>query len=164
MNYYNVGKIVNTHGIKGEVKIESQTDFDRFTPGNVLYIEKNRELIEVVVQTHRVHKGFDLVSFIGYDDINSVLPFKGLMIKIDEEHQEELPDGEYYFHDLIGLDVYNQFNTFIGKVIDIMDLPQGEILVVGREHKKNGLIPFVDEFIIDVLDDRIIIQEIEGLL
>ena len=164
MKYYIVGQIVNTHGLKGEVKINSETDFDRFKPGNILYIKRQNEYIKVVVATHRVHKGLDLVSFVNYQDINLIEHFKGCTLVIDDTQLEELAADEYYFHDLIGKKVYNQNNEYIGDVCDIRDLPHGEILEIKRENKKNGLVPFNKEFIIEVLEDSIIINEIEGLL
>ncbi len=163
MKYYTVGKIINTHGIKGEVKINNDSDFDRFNVGNKLYIERNKQLIEVTVASHRIHKGFDLVSFVSYQDINLVLDFKGCTVKIDENQHDDLEDDEFYFDELIGKKVYNQSNVFVGIVVEVRDLPQGELLEIQREGKKNALVPFVNEFIISV-DDEIIINEIEGLL
>lgn len=67
--WFNVGKIVNTHGIRGEVRVISRTDFpeERYKKGNTLYIfmEKSEEPIEIIVKSHRVHKSFDLLSFEG---------------------------------------------------------------------------------------------------
>lgn len=164
MEYYLVGEIINTHGIKGELKIQSETDFDRFAVGNVLYIQRDKQYIEVKVASHRVHKSYDLVSFVGYQDINLVEIFKGCKIWIDNSVLDELPDDEYYFHELMNKKVYNQKNEYIGIVVEIRDLPQGEIIEIARENKKNGLVPFNKEFIIDVTSDSIIINEIEGLL
>lgn len=164
MNYFLVGEIINTHGIKGELKIKSETDFDRFEKGNKVFVKKRNEYIKMIVSSHRVHKGFDLVSFVGYEDINLVEQFKGLSIWIDEDSLEELDDDEYYFHDLMNMPVYNQYDVFIGNVCEIRDLPHGDILEIEREGKKNALVPFNKEFIIDVTDEKIIINEIEGLL
>lgn len=164
MQYYLVGEIINTHGIKGELKINSETDFDRFEKGNVLYIKKRNEYIKMTVASHRVHKGFDLVSFISYQDINLVEQFKACKLYVDETQLGELDDDEYYFHDLMNMPVYNQYDVYIGNVCEIRDLPHGDILEIEREGKKNALVPFNKEFIIDVTDEKIIINEIEGLL
>lgn len=164
MNYYLIGSIVNTHGIKGEVKIKADTDFPRFEPGNEIYILKNNQYLLFKVATHRVHKGFDLVSFVNYQDINLVEQFKGCKLYIDETKQEPLEEDEYHFHELIGKKVYNQNHEFIGVVSEIRDLPHADILEISREEKKNALVPFNKEFIIDVTDEEIIINEIEGLL
>ena len=164
MQYYLVGEIINTHGIKGELKIQSETDFDRFIPGSILYLLKGKEYIKMTVATHRVHQGFDLVSFISYQDINLVEQFKACKLYVDETQLEELDDDEYYYHDLMNKKVYNQDQKYIGVVCEIRDLPHGEIIEIKREGKKNGLVPFNKEFIKEVTDDSIIINEIEGLL
>ena len=88
MNYYQVGKIINTHGIRGEVRVLSTSDFtdERFMPGNALYLfDKGALVKEVVVKTHRKHKQFDLLSFEKLEDINLIEGFKGFDIKISED-------------------------------------------------------------------------------
>ena len=78
MNYYHVGKIVNTHGIRGEVRVVPITDFvdDRFQNGKQLFIEKNHDYIPVTVEKARPHKGMELVKFEGLDNINDVQTFR----------------------------------------------------------------------------------------
>ena len=160
MKYIEVGKIVNTRGIKGEVKIKSYTQLDRFTKGNVLYI--GDELIEVEVRSNRSDKGFEFVYFMNYDDINLVLPFKGQEIKIPETDLGKKQEDEYFVSELIGMEVYNQDNILRGYVTGVREVPQGELLEV-KTGKKIALIPFRKEFVIEI-SDKIIIQEIEGLL
>ena len=84
MKYINIGKIVNTHALKGEVRIISDFEYkDRiFKPNNSLYIGqfKTKEIIE----TYRKHKQFDMVKFVGIDYINDVLKYKGDVVYIDE--------------------------------------------------------------------------------
>ena len=104
MNYYQVGKIINTHGIRGEVRVLSTSDFtdERFMPGNALYLfDKGALVKEVVVKTHRKHKQFDLLSFEKLEDINLIEGFKGFDIKISEDQQQDLEDGSYYYHQIL---------------------------------------------------------------
>ena len=103
-----------------------------------------------------------IVSFYGYDDINKVLPLIGYDLYAKRE-KEDLKDNEYYYSDLIGKDVYNEDGVLRAKVKDVRELPQGKYLLCVKDGK-NKLIPFNEHFIKDVLDDRIIIIEIEGLL
>lgn len=100
MNYYEVGKIVNTHGIKGELKIISKTDFpeDRFKPGNILYIRDNGKINSYEIKSHRTHKQFEMITFKGLENINLVENLKGKILEISEEQQENLSDGNYYHH------------------------------------------------------------------
>lgn len=163
MKYLTVGKIVNTHALRGELKIKSSTDFDRYKIGNKLAIFFNDQIVDVVVKSHRVNKEYDLVSFAGYEDINLVEKFKNCLIKIAIDELDELPEDEFYYFELVDLDVYNQENKYIGKVIEVRELPQGPLLVV-KGASKNHLIPFNGEFILEVDEEKIIINEWEGLL
>lgn len=161
MEFFEVGRIINTHGLKGEVKIESYSSLDRFNKGNKVYIENK----EYTIKSNRKDKGFEYVVFEKYEDINLILFMKGKSVFIDKSKLEDLEEDEYYYHDLIGLPVYNEDNKLLGKVKDIREVPQGELLVVEKlDSKKTGLIPFRKEFVVSVTKESIIIHEIEGLI
>lgn len=163
LEYYIVGKIVNTHGLKGELKVENRSDFDRFEKNKEMFIEKSGSLLKVKIKAVREAKGMLLVQFEGLEDINLVEKYKGCLLKIDEDSLEELEENEYYYRDLIGLKVYNQDNVFRGTVNDIIEYPQSDYLEIILEDGKKKLIPFINEFI-ESVSDKIIIKEIEGLL
>lgn len=168
MKYLEVGKIIATHGIKGEVKVSLSTSFpyERFEKGNVLYINEANKYIPITINTFRIHKGLGLVTFNNITNINNVLEYVGKNIYVDKETLEELDDDSFYFDDLIGLTAYTENDELIGEVSDILDVPQGAILVIKKENKKEALVPFVEEFIKDVKlnENKIIITPIEGLL
>lgn len=156
------GKLVNTHGVRGEVKILSQSDFkdERFKKGTKFYVGDK----EVTVKTHRTHKNFDLVTFEEYTNINEVETLKGLEVSIDKSMLSELPEDEFYYHDLEGLSVFNG-EELVGEVSHVRDMPNGALLEVKTQSGKK-LIPFVDEFIedVDLEEKKIFINVIEGLL
>ena len=158
---YLVGKIVGTHGIKGELKVKSDTSFDRFKKGNVLYIEQEEK---IVINSSRVHKGMHLITINGLTNINDVLCYVNKDIYVPHD-RSELEEGEFYYEDIIGLDCYNSKGELIGPVKDLQEVPQGLILEIQTKNK-TILIPFVDEFVVevDLEKKRIQIQEIEGLL
>lgn len=158
---YLVGKIVGTHGIKGELKVKSDTSFDRFKKGNKLYIEKEEE---ITINSHRQHKGMELITINNLTNINDVLCYVGKDLYVPH-NREELEDGEFYYEDLIGLDCYDSKDNLIGTVVDLQEVPQGLILEI-KSSAKTILVPFVDEFIVDIdLDNnKLSINEIEGLL
>lgn len=158
---YLVGKIVGTHGIKGELKVKSDTSFNRFEKGNKLYIDKT---IEITIDSHRQHKGMELITINGLKNINDVLCYVGKDLYVPHD-RSELDEGEYYYEELIGLDCYDSQDNFIGPVIDLQEVPQGLILEIqGKD--KTILIPFVEAFIdgIDLEEKKLYINEIEGLL
>ncbi len=164
MNYYKCGHIMTTHGLKGDLKIKNLSDFDRFKKGNKLYILHNDEYVAVVVYKAVSFKGDTLlVSFKDLLDINLVEKYHSDDIYVsDLERENDDLDGDYYYSDLVGKKVINQNNEERGIVLEIKELPQYDYLVV-EYNGKNVLIPFIDEFIIDVNDNEIIVDEIEGL-
>lgn len=168
MNLVLLGKIVGTHGIKGEVKISSNSDFksQRFKVGNTLYIKKNNDFIPIIICSYRVHKGLDLITFNDYKNINDVLEYVNLDVYVDYNDVNDLDEDEYYFTDLLDCKVYDQDNKYLGIVIDLLEVPQGVIIEIKNENNQKSLVPFNDEFIKEVdLDNKtIIIEPIEGLL
>ena len=91
-----IGQIVNTHGIKGELKVKSSTDFveERFEKNAHVYIDDHGQMIDMKVLSHRFHKGHILVTFQGYQDINRVEKYKGCFLYADKD-LELLDDDEY---------------------------------------------------------------------
>lgn len=156
-----LGRIVNTHGIKGEVRILSDFKYKDlvFIPGFRLYVGKNRE--ELVIISYRKHKNFDMVMFEGINDINDVLGYKGESIYID---RDDISIDGYINEDIIGFDVYSN-DKLIGNVLDIINNGAHDILVIKGKNKKH-MIPFVNEFIsnVDIENSKIYVNEIEGLL
>ena len=155
-----VGEIVNTHGIKGELRIISDFKYKEkvFINGKNLYLGKRKQ--RVVIDSYRKHKNYDMVKFDGINDINDAIIFKGDEVYIK---REDLDIDGYVDEDIIGLKVYDE-DKLIGKVTSIIKNKQ-EILVV-KNRNKSYLIPFVNEFIKNIdLDKKILsINVIEGLL
>lgn len=159
----NIGKIVNTHGIKGELKVIPTTDFveERYAPGalvHLTYAQKN-ETFEIA--SVRVHKGCLLVTFKGIQNINEVEKYKGCALWVDGEHE----DDDFYYDELLDCDVYFK-GELIGQVSEILETQAHEILRVISPEKKDVLIPYVDTFIKEVLveEKKIIVDLIEGML
>ena len=162
MKYYRVGKILTTHGLKGDVKVQSFSDFDRFYKGAKLYIKHKNEYIEVTVNnSSEFGKGL-LVSFKDLLDINLVERYHSCELFIrEDERVNELELDEYYHSDLIGKEVYNQHGVARGIVKEVKELPQCDYLFVNYKGK-NYYVPFMKKFIISV-SDKITINELEGL-
>lgn len=168
MKYLEVGKIVSTHGIKGEVKVKSSTNFsdERYQIGNKLYIEFQNEMVEIIINSHRVHQGMDLITFNDIININDCLKYVGCTIYVDKDTLEELDEDEFYVDDLIGMNACLENEELIGEIVDVNEVPQGEILVIKKADGNMSMVPFVKEFIKDVLieENKVIITPIEGLL
>lgn len=155
-----VGEIVNTHGIKGELRIVSDFKFKEavFVKGKKLYLGKRKQ--EVIIKTYRTHKNYDMVSFEGINDINEAIIFKDDDVYVN---RKDLDINGYVDEDIIGLNVYSN-GELIGKVDNILKNKQ-EILVI-KNKSKTYMVPNVSEFIkkIDLENKRMDINVIEGLL
>lgn len=165
MEYIRVGNIVNTFGIKGELKVKSLSDFenDRFKKDQQLYIKYHNDYLAVIVNSYRVHKGFILVSFKGMLDINLVEKYKNCDIFISKDDIPLLSKGQYYFFQLKGCQVYHD-NQFIGLVKSVESGYQTILRIQNKD--KEVLIPYVDSFIksVDIDSNRIDVDVIEGML
>lgn len=156
-----IGKIINTHGIRGELKIDPYThDLQRFSKIDKLYIGQNNEFftIEKARNDHR----FVYLTLHSYYNINDVLHLKNQLIFISEEERLPLPEDTYYIFDFIGKSVMDESNQVIGQVVDIIENPANDILVVLTPSKEEILIPFVKEFIKNI-SDSIQVSLIEGM-
>lgn len=159
MDYIYIGKIVNTHGIKGEVRILSDFQYKNLVFKKNFEIYIGNEKIKEVINSYRPHKMFDMITLKGIDNINDVLKYKGLNVYIDKSSLS----GVLFDEDYIGLDAYT--DHLIGKVVDIRKGKVYDILVIEKDHKQY-LVPNIDEFIekVDTLNNKIIIHNIKGLI
>ncbi len=150
-----IGNLVNTHGIKGEVRIISFFKYKEeiFKPDNYLYI--NNEKLKI--KTYRKHKNYDMVTFENYNNINDVLKFKNQKVYINRnEYTFKGPLNE----DLYGKKVYDK-DKYIGILTNIINNNGKELLVV--KGKKEYLIPYVAEFVKNI-DKDIKLDLIKGLI
>lgn len=170
MDYIQVGRIVNTYGIKGDLKVLSDTDFpeDRFAIGNQVLIVKGQEIINVTIDGSRSHKGSYLIHFKEFNNINQVEKYKTGLLAIRPDQQHELGDQAYYYHQIIGLKVVTNQGQELGHIKDILELGSNDVWVVKRKEvgKKDALLPYIDDVIKDVnLESGLVTVELmEGLI
>lgn len=158
-----IGKIVNTHGIKGELRVLSNSDFIdvRFKPNAKIYIDNN----EYIIEDGYLHKNFVIIKLLGFDNINDVVKFKNKDIYGDILDQDVLEEDEYFNQDLEGCSVYNQDNQLRGEVIEVMIGGIYNMLRIKGDNTK-GIVPFNNQFIknVDINNKKIVINEIKGLI
>ena len=157
MDYVYIGKIVNTHGIKGELRIRSDFELKDiiFKPGFILYVGEGYVAEEIV--TYRHHKEFDMVTFKGYDNINQVLNYLKMNVYV-KRSDLELSKDEYILDDLVGLSIQEN-GEMLGKVEEIVY--NGINILLSVVGEKNFYIPVSGNFIKKVdLENGII--ETEG--
>ena len=157
MDLIYIGKLVNTHGLKGEVRIVSDFKFksDVFKFNNCIYINNNK----YIINSYRKHKTFDMVILDGINNIDHALELKGSNVYINKN---EYKFNGYLDEELIGLDVYdNDINK--GKIVDIYKTNTNDLLVI--DGIKRHLVPNIDKFInkVDLKNNKIYINYIKGL-
>jgi len=157
--YIEAGKIVNTFGVTGEVKIEVWLDSPDFMKRfKRLYCGAQ----ELIVDAARVHKGFLLCKLRGVDDVNAAMALKGKTVSIDRA-DARLPRGAYFVQDILGAQVVDEQGNEIGKLVDVLERPASNIYVVQGETEH--LIPAVPEFVrhTDAENGVITVRLIEGM-
>lgn len=155
--FLEAGRIVNTHGIKGEIKIQPWTDTPDFLTGfKSLYIDG----VQMNIVSSRTHKGCVITALEGITGVESAMKLKGGTVFIDR-NEARLEEGRCFVVDLIGLSVINaETENELGKVADILKLPSNDVYVVNRTdgepdsgtaggNPREILIPAVPEFIIE---------------
>lgn len=163
MEYVFIGKIVNTHGVKGEVRILSDFKYKEkiFKKGVNIYIGKDK--VREVINSYRHHKIFEMITLEGYNNINEVLKYKGSNVYV-LKNDIIFKEGEYLDSDLIGIDVY-QKDRLVGKIKRIDKYSTNEVIVI-RGNDKDYLVPWVKELVLDIdLKKKImVIADLKGLI
>lgn len=167
-NFIEIGKIVKTHGIKGEVRVHNFSDFpeERYAPGQVVYLlldDKTPQ--ELVITSHRQHKNREMLTFEGYTNINEIEEFIGGKLVVPEENLFELEKDKFYMHDIVGLQVFDVEKNKLGEIKEILVSPAHDIWVVERRGKTDLLLPNIESVILDVSleDERVMVNVLEGL-
>lgn len=162
-----VGKIVNTQGIKGEVRVLSNSDFKdiRFAVGSKLEAQMRREVETIEIERHYTHKNFDILKLKGYDNINDVLKFKNALLLGEPLSDEALGEGEFFVEQIIGLDVVDQDGNKVGVVKAINTQSYQKLLTI-ETAGKDAMIPYVSEFVsaIDLETNTMHVKLIPGLI
>lgn len=163
-----VGRIVNSHGIRGELKVVPETDFpERFDKGNTLIIvDSQNKQTSVTVQTSRLHKNMFILQFAEFSNINEVEKFKGALVKIEAKNQKPLEEGEYYYHEIIGCKVVTEEGQELGLISEVLTPGANDVWVVSLPKGKQLLLPVIDDVIlnVDIALKTIRIHLMEGLL
>lgn len=157
--YIEAGKIVNTHGVRGEVKLQVWLDSPEFMRRfKTIYIDK----APVKMLSCRVHKGFVIAALEGVDDINAAMSLKNKIVYIDRA-DAKLGEGEYFLCDIIGARVCSEDGALIGVLEDILETPASSVYIVRGETEH--MIPAVPEFILntDAENGLITVKLIEGM-
>ena len=168
-NNFVIGKIVNTQGIKGEMRvIPSTDDITRFELLDSVLIMRRGTLEEREIQSVRYHKQFVLLKLKGIDDINTAEKYKNCEVQIPEELALPLEDNEYYIRDLYGMSVIDEEGNMIGALSDVLFTGANDVYVVqsADSDKDDILLPAIKGCIlkVDVDKKEMTVRIPEGLI
>lgn len=144
-----VGKLRRPHGTHGEILMEVLTDFpERLEPGVIVYIGSRYQ--PVTLRSRRWHNQALLVAFEEIADRERVGVFRNQFIFVRADDRPELPEGDYYHHQILGLQVITEFGKHLGVVKEILETGANDVYVVEQPDGHDILIPAVDEFILGI--------------
>jgi 16S rRNA processing protein RimM len=169
--YFAVGTITSTHGIRGEVRVFPKTDFEeqRFRSGSRLYI-RNSDISSyriVTIESAHKHKNMWIVSFANITSVSDAEKLKGMDLCIPESDLAALPKDTYFIHQLVGLKVETDSGTFVGNLVEVLTPGANDVYVVrGPLQKKDLLLPAIPACVqsVDIEAGVMTIHMMPGLL
>ena len=165
--YFEIGQIVNTSGLKGILKIKPFTDdIKKFSNLKTIYIKTKNDLTEFKIEQVRYVKNMVMLKLAGIDTVEEAEKYRNLYIKILRDQEEELEEGSYYVVDILGCKVNTDINQELGTVVDIFQTGSNDVYVVKDEQGKQILLPAIKDVIknVDVKNKIIIVHLLEGLV
>jgi 16S rRNA processing protein RimM len=162
-----VARVARSHGRRGEVILNSETDFpeQRFAAGNRLMVRRGAEAEALVVRSVWFMKARPVVGFEGFESIDDADTLAGRELRIPADELAELPRGMFYHHDLVGCRVETAGGDVVGEVVAVEGSGETSRLVVGTPRGEE-LIPLVSDIVpvVDTPARRIVVAAPEGLL
>ena len=144
-----VGKVRHPHGVAGEVLVEIFTDFpERLLSNATVYIGKKH--LPLTIRSQRYHIKGLLMAFVGLTTPEQVGQFRNQILYIEKAKATELPEGVYYYHELVGLSVLDENGTTLGKVTGIMETGANDVYVVTNRAGQEMLLPAISDVVLDV--------------
>lgn len=163
---FTVGRIVNTHGVKGEIKVMPTTDDPkRFKKLKNIFVER-KTMESYEIESVRFHKDFVLLKLKDIEDMSAAELLKGSVLKIDRKDSLPLKKDEYYISDLFGLEVYTEDERYLGKFVDIIETGSNDVYVVRKQDRpKDLLLPAIKQVVknVDIEAQKMTVHLLEGL-
>lgn len=163
-----IGEIIGSHGIQGEVKVYSLTDFPRrFYELDVVTVQLGSQSRQLHIEKVRQHKNIFIIQFQEVRDRNRADELKNWLLVVDYVDAIPLPSGHYYDFQLVGMGVWDlTTETLIGKLTEVLHLPANAVYQVERTDGSIVLIPALKQIVrsVDVAEKRMGIMPLEGLL
>ena len=165
LTHFKVGQIVNTQGLKGEVKVYTYTDdINRFDELESFYLGKDKEN-QFDVERVRYKGNMVIMKIKGIDSVESAEKLRNKFMYVSREESRELEEGEFFIADMIGIEVYTVENEFVGTLAEVLQYSANDVYVIKNEEKEY-LIPAMVKFVptIDMENRKMIIDPIKGMI
>lgn len=165
--YFEIGQIVNTSGLKGEIKIKPFTDdITKFKNFKTIYILVKKELKEFKVEHVRFNKNMVFLKLNGIETIEKAESYRNFYLKVKRNKEEKLEENFYYVVDILGCKVYTDEQKVLGEIVDIFPTGSNDVYVVKDELGKQILLPAIKEVIkeVDIKNKVITVHLLEGLI
>ena len=162
-----MGVISNTHGIRGEVKVYPTTDnVRRFDDLKEVILDTGKEQLILHVTSVKYFKNMVILKFKEFDNINDIIPYKGMDLLVTRENAIPLEEGEYYIADIIGSKVITDEDKILGTLTDVLQTGANDVYVVKTKDGKEVLLPSIEECILDRdIENKIVkVHIMKGLL
>lgn len=163
MNLIEIGEVVNTHGVRGEIKLNPWTDsLDSLLDVETFYYDANGKTVALAVQQIRIHKSCAIIKAEGIDTMQKAESFRGKILFVEKV---DLPEGMYYIADLIGLKIVTKDGE-LGKVTDVFPTGSNDVYEVRCEGHKPIYLPAISQVVeeINIPDGFIKVTIPDGLL
>ncbi|MFC1517058.1 ribosome maturation factor RimM [Candidatus Margulisiibacteriota bacterium] len=159
--YFSLGIIVNTHNLKGEVRLVPNYPKFKYKQLKKVYIKHLGQFLILEVEKVRPHKKFWLLKFKCHDKVDDVIKFKGEALYIESKKAPRICKGHYYWEEIIGCSLYNHRNELYGKVVDILPSAGHPVYVVDSDSSYEKMVPAAAEFIkkVDTKKKKILLTE-----
>lgn len=164
---FRVGVISNTHGIRGEVKVYPTTDnVRRFDDLKEVILDTGKEQLILHVTSVKYFKNMVILKFKEFDNINDIIPYKGIDLLVTRENAIPLEEGEYYIADIIASKVITDEDKILGTLTDVLQTGANDVYVVKTKDGKEVLLPSIEECILDRdIENKIVkVHIMKGLL
>ncbi|NPA92476.1 MAG: 16S rRNA processing protein RimM [Chloroflexi bacterium] len=148
--YLAVGQLRRPHGVRGEIRMEVFTDFpERLAAGRTVFVGPRRMPLQI--RSVRQHNDALLVSFEGYNDRDQVGLLRNMVVAVPAEEAPSLPEGEFYYHQILGLKVVTDEGETLGRVAEIMETGANDVFVVQAEDgRAEILLPDTEEVVLEI--------------
>lgn len=167
MQYIEIGKIVNIHGIRGEVKIYTYTDdINALKKLKTVYLDIKGNLKSFKIQSAKINKQFLILKLEGIDTPEEANKYREIYVKRERKPNENLGEDTFYIEDLIGLSVYDETSSLIGTLTEVLTPGANDVYVVKTEDGNEILLPAIKDVVkeVDIESKKMVVHIMEGLI